>query len=82
MNYFGYQVFSRPNDINGNSFRLVLIFDKNLKVVKAVELGYGRSNYLHSEELANAQELPSVQLIVKEYKLLKKRYSDILHNEY
>ncbi len=82
MQAFAYQVISHNNDRNGNPFRLVLVFNSDLQVIKAVECRSSMPNYLHEDHIKMSKQLPSYHLSPSEYNETKKAYGDKLEHSY
>jgi len=75
-----YQIFSRKNDVNGNPYRLILIYNLTGKIVKAYEARSTRSNIsntLYESDWHN--ELPNVFLTPAEYNRLKRKANQTGH---
>lgn len=68
------QVFSRKNDINGNPYRLMIVYGKD-SIVAAWEARESIPNKA-TELRAIYYELPTVSLLPSEYTRLKKVISD------
>lgn len=60
-----YQVFSRQNDVNGNPYRLIMVYtveEGKLKLHEAVQARSSRPNYVRELEHGGAQSLGEVYL--------------------
>lgn len=69
-----YQVFSRPSDVNGNPYRLVLVYDAGGEVTEAYEERASTPNIvgqLHSRKL---RQLPTFALTPAEYKATRRAF--------
>jgi len=62
-----YQVLSRNNDANGNPCRLVLLYNSDGSVDKAIEIRQSPVGYFIRSEYPDIKELPSFHLTPKEY---------------
>ncbi len=72
-----FQVISRNNDVNGNPYRLVLVYNMQGGVDKAYEARSSSPNICNklSKEIP---QLPSVHVSPSEYNQFKKAFKDVL----
>ncbi len=64
-----YQMFSRMNDINGNAYRMALLYSKDGVVIDMLEERTSKPNF--QSEL-QVPALPTISLTRSEYNQLKK----------
>lgn len=71
-----YQVFSRNNDINGNPYRLILVYDIEASITEAYESRSSMPNIINKLS-KQYRQLPTLHLAPKEYNNLKKLFNPI-----
>lgn len=74
-----YQVFSRNNDVNGNPYRLIVVYNETGKIVKGCEARSSMPNYIGQLYKAGFKELLTVHLSPAEYNSIRKRMSMLEH---
>lgn len=80
MKAIALQVFSRNNDINGNPYRLALIYGNNGTVIKAYEFRQSSIDSYLSALCPNALQLPTTHLQPSEYDETRKAFKEVLEN--
>jgi len=77
MNLF--QVISRNNDVNGNPYRLILLYDcVTGEVIKAYEARSSSPNIANTLRRSKYIELPSFHVSPSEYKSTKEAFKSVL----
>jgi hypothetical protein len=74
-----FQVLSRNNDVNGNPYRLVLVYDgTDGSVVRAIEARSSSPDICYELEQDQLRQLPSWHLAPSTYNKTRKAYIPIL----
>lgn len=71
-----YQMFSRNNDVNGNPYRLIVVYDNDGIPHKAYEARSSTPNKEHELYGAGVRKLLSVHLQPAEYNRLKRSLNE------
>lgn len=72
-----FQKFSRNNDINGNPYRLILCYNKNLEVIEVHECRSSSPNFEYELYKAGKKALPCFHLSPAEYKDAKRCWKEL-----
>lgn len=75
-----YQMLSHNNDMNGNPYRLMLVYSQNGEVLEAYEARSSNPNHRSILENRNLTTLITFHLSPSEYNETKKAYKDILQH--
>ena len=76
-----FQIISRNNDVNGNPYRLILVYAANTgKVISAFEARSSMPNVTRRMR-GDLTELPSFHVSPSEYNETKKALKDILEHK-
>lgn len=73
-----FQIFSRNNDVNGNPYRLGLVYNAEGAVVEAYEERSSSPHFVLSFRKRGLNQLPGFHLRPSEYNSTKKAFAAIL----
>ena len=81
MQPIAYQILSRNNDVNGNPYRLALVYSDRGTVIKAYEFRQSIIGYQLSELCPDVPCLPALHLQPAEYNETRKAFKDVLESK-
>jgi hypothetical protein len=77
-----FQMFSRNNDINGNPFRLILLYSDKAEVIEAYEARSSSPNICNFLSERGFKRLPSAHMQPKDYNEMKAEFKTILQHSH
>jgi hypothetical protein len=75
-----FQMISRNNDVNGNPYRLLLVYNIEGGVIEAYEARSSMPNIKSELTRRGLSQLPTFHVQPSEYNETKKAYKDILQH--